>query len=156
MGKQQPGGIIEGWHGDGNFARTTIMYCLWKTQGVTFQPWREDVRLGAVRAGDGLKLSLRSDRPWKGRLVFDRPRHADNLKLPIDWPRINQFPEWFVVSEGKTYAVTNVDDGVQAIAPAKTLRDGLPVETDGRTALRFHVTERSEEPRKIVRWRVSH
>ena len=28
-------GVIEGWHGDGNFARTTIMYCLWKTQGVT-------------------------------------------------------------------------------------------------------------------------
>src|SRR5690349_978417 len=31
--KQQPDGIIEGWHADGNFARTTIMYCLWKSQG---------------------------------------------------------------------------------------------------------------------------
>ena len=30
---QRPDGVIEGWHGDGNFARTTIMYCLWKTQG---------------------------------------------------------------------------------------------------------------------------
>ena len=27
---QKESGIIEGWHGDGNFARTTIMYCLWK------------------------------------------------------------------------------------------------------------------------------
>ncbi|MBE0655484.1 MAG: hypothetical protein IH594_16905, partial [Bacteroidales bacterium] len=28
-------GVIEGWHGDGNFARTTTMFCLWKTQGIT-------------------------------------------------------------------------------------------------------------------------
>jgi len=54
----------------------------WKTQGVTFQPWREDVRLGAVRVEDGLLVSVRSERPWKGRLTFDRPRHADGLKLP--------------------------------------------------------------------------
>ena len=31
---QKPDGIIEGWHGDGNFARTSLMYALWKTQGV--------------------------------------------------------------------------------------------------------------------------
>jgi hypothetical protein len=41
--KWKESGIIEGWHGDGNFARTSIMYCLWKTQGITLQPWREDV-----------------------------------------------------------------------------------------------------------------
>jgi hypothetical protein len=55
---QQPGGIIEGWHGDGNFARTTLMYCLWKTQGVSLHPWREDVRVGAVRRGDVLLVSV--------------------------------------------------------------------------------------------------
>jgi hypothetical protein len=46
---QQPDGIIEGWYGDGNFARTTIMYCLWKTQGLTILNWDEDVIYGAVR-----------------------------------------------------------------------------------------------------------
>ncbi len=46
---QQPDGIIEGWHGDGNFARTSVMYCLWKTQGLTIQNWRNDVIFGAVR-----------------------------------------------------------------------------------------------------------
>jgi hypothetical protein len=45
---QQPDGIIEGWHGDGNFARTSIMYGLWKTQGLTIQNWNEDVIFGAV------------------------------------------------------------------------------------------------------------
>jgi hypothetical protein len=47
---QQPDGIIEGWHGDGNFARTSIMYGLWKTQGLTIRNWSEDVIFGAVQA----------------------------------------------------------------------------------------------------------
>lgn len=48
--KQQSSGIIEGWHGDGNFARTTIMYCLWKTQGLIIHPWREDVTYNELPA----------------------------------------------------------------------------------------------------------
>ena len=102
---QQPNGLIESWHGDGNFARTTIMYCLWKTQGVTAQPWRADLRLGAVRDGNSLHVVLSADQPWTGKLVFDRPRHAENLKLPTDWPRINQFPEWFTVERDRDYSV---------------------------------------------------
>ena len=103
--RQQPDGIIEGWHGDGNFARTTIMYCLWKSQGVSAHPWREDLRLGAVRDGDGIAISVSADTPWSGRLVFDRPRSKENLRLPIDWPRINQFPEWFTVDADGSYEV---------------------------------------------------
>ena len=102
---QQPSGLIESWHGDGNFARTTIMYCLWKTQGVTAQPWRADLRLGAVREGNAVRVVLSAEQPWTGRLVFDRPRHAENLKLPVDWPRINQFPEWFTVERDRDYSV---------------------------------------------------
>lgn len=103
---QRPDGIIEAWHGDGNFARTTIMYCLWKTQGVTAQPWRADLRLGAARDAAGtLHVVLSSEKPWTGQLIFDRPRHAENLRLPVDWPRINQFPEWFTVQAKKTYTV---------------------------------------------------
>ena len=41
--KQQPDGVIEGWHGDGNFARTSLMYALWKSQGACVRPWRNDV-----------------------------------------------------------------------------------------------------------------
>jgi len=35
---QKESGIIEGWHGDGNFARTTIMYNLWKSKGLYLKP----------------------------------------------------------------------------------------------------------------------
>ncbi|MGD9328007.1 MAG: hypothetical protein PVH48_03505, partial [Cyclobacteriaceae bacterium] len=62
--KQQESGIIEGWHGDGNFARTTIMYCLWKTQGLTIDPWREDVIFGAIIRDDQLIFVIQSEKPW--------------------------------------------------------------------------------------------
>jgi hypothetical protein len=40
-------GIIEGWYGDGNFARTCMMYSLWKSQGTYLHPWNRDLKLGA-------------------------------------------------------------------------------------------------------------
>lgn len=98
--KQQADGVIEGWHGDGNFARTSLMYALLKTQGCRIEPWREDVKIGAVRDGDALYLSLSAERDWSGKLVFDRPRHRSIMQLPLDYPRINQFPEWFTLPPG--------------------------------------------------------
>lgn len=100
---QRPDGVIEGWHGDGNFTRTTLMYALWKTQGCRLVPWGEDVRLGAARDEEGVWLHLSAGRPWRGRLVFDVPRHRLHLRLPLDYPRINQFPEWFVVEPDLVY-----------------------------------------------------
>ena len=79
LAMQRQDGIIGGWHGDGNFARTAIMYALWKQQGVTVQPWREDLRLGAVLEDGTLRLQLAVDRPWAGRLVFDRPATPHGL-----------------------------------------------------------------------------
>ncbi len=138
--RQRPDGIIEGWHGDGNFARTTIMYCLWKTQGISAQPWREDLRLGAVRDGDGVAVAVTAGRPWSGTLVFDRARHAEALHLPIDWPRINQFPEWFTASAATRYRVRPAPAGhagagaTREVAGTELLR-GLPVQAEpGRPA----------------------
>ena len=71
------------------------MYALWKTQGATVEPWRKDVRFGAVREGNTIFLSLSAEQPWEGRVIFDRPRHKLLMHLPLDYPRINQFPEWF-------------------------------------------------------------
>lgn len=98
-------GIIEGWYGDGNFARTSIMYNLWKSQGTYVQPWSEDIILGAVLENDTLYLVLNSEKDWKGKLYFDQARHSNWFQLPIDWPRINQFPEWFTAEPDKEYHV---------------------------------------------------
>ena len=127
---QRPDGIIEGWHGDGNFARTTIMYCLWKTQGITIQPWRDDIILGAVRTGDTIKIALTAAKPWQGRLVFDAPRHKTNLHLPLDWPRINQFPEWFTVEATKNYMVRDLASDTQTTHTGKQLSEGIPMTLD--------------------------
>jgi hypothetical protein len=122
LAKPRDTGIIEGWHGDGNFARTALMYALWKTQGAYLEPWRADLRLGAVRADDGSTyFVIEADWPWKGLLRFDVPRHAEHLRIPADYPRLNQFPEWFTVPRSATYETENGE------RPAATLREGLPV-----------------------------
>jgi hypothetical protein len=124
---QRTEGIIEGWHGDGNFARTSLMYALWKTQGITIEPWRSDVLIGATRSGDTLKVLVSSADPWKGKLKFDRPRHRLVMKLPLDYPRINQFPEWYTVEGEREYEVTR--SGTDASRrTGDTLSQGLSLE----------------------------
>jgi len=136
---QQPDGTIERWHGDGNYARTTIMYALWKTQGLHVEPWRSDVRVGAVRSGDTLFVHLASDQPWTGRIRFDRPRHRDFLKLPLDYPRINQFPEWFVVDASKHYQVHELGDTKSSRHPGSALVSGFQVSLAADEAKRIQV-----------------
>jgi hypothetical protein len=121
-------GIIEGWYGDGNFARTTIMHNLWKSKGTFVKPWKSDIRLGGEVKGDSLYIILQSSAPWQGKLYFDRARHSTNLKLPIDWPRINQFPEWFTVSKEKKYQVAELESGTSREIDGDSLLHGLSME----------------------------
>jgi len=136
---QKPDGIIEGWHGDGNFARTTIMYCLWKTKGLTVQPWRKDVFFGAVQDGDTLNISLRSESDWEGKLIFDTPRHQTIMKMPLDWPRINQFPEWFTVKANKRYMVHNLSKNSKKAYTARQLQAGIPIRLERGVEHRLRV-----------------
>ncbi|MBM3500972.1 MAG: hypothetical protein FJX74_20135, partial [Armatimonadetes bacterium] len=39
--RQQADGVIEGWHGDGNVARTWLLAAMAKTAGCRAQPWRQ-------------------------------------------------------------------------------------------------------------------
>jgi hypothetical protein len=134
---QQPDGIIGGWHGDGNFARTAIMNSLWKTQGATIQPWRADVILGAEKNENETYFVLTSEKDWEGNLVFDAPRHKTILKLPIDYPRINQFPEWFTSEEEKEYSVVSSQKALTGKYSGKQLVDGIPVKLKGGEKLVF-------------------
>ena len=54
IGFQQPNGIIEYWYGDGNWARTLLIYAMYKSQGCRLEDWREGVKLGAQRDGERL------------------------------------------------------------------------------------------------------
>ncbi|MHC4248929.1 MAG: hypothetical protein ACYS9X_07360 [Planctomycetota bacterium] len=125
---QKSDGVIGGWHGDGNFARTSIMYAFWKSRGTTLEPWRADVRVGAVDEGGALHLTVAARDEWRGRLRFDRPRHRTIMRMPFDWPRINQFPEWFTVEEGKRYRVRDAVTGAEAVHTGAEMAGGLPLE----------------------------
>lgn len=138
---QKPDGVIEGWHGDGNFARTSLMYALWKTQGATIEPWRADVRFGAMKDGDSLLLTLEADQPWSGKLILDQPRHKTHMRLPIDYPRINQFPEWFTVETESAYQIS-INNETTTVHPGADLIAGLPLEAKPGQPLRIVITPR--------------
>ncbi len=138
--KQQTNGVIEGWHGDGNFARTTIMYVLMKSQGVRAEPWRQDVRVGAIRDGEKVFLSVVTKEPWSGRLIFDKPRHRVNLHLPLDYPRINQFSEWYTVEDEKSYEVRDSDGGTVNEHSGREMASGLNVDLKANQEKRFIVS----------------
>ena len=138
---QKPDGVIEGWHGDGNYARTAIMWALMKQQGVTLQPWRDDVKLGAVLAGDTLHLVISAEQAWQGSIVFDQPRHQSVMHLPLDYPRINQFPEWFTADPNGNSCYQFTDSANQRQTyTGKGLAEGVPIKLATGETKRFHVS----------------
>ena len=128
MDLQLDTGIFEGWYGDGNSARTLIMYALWKSRGAYAEPWRADVSVGAAEDEDGFVCFTVSTRwTYTGLLRFDVPRHREYLNMPADYARLNQFPEWFTAAQGATYLV-DTGDGPEEM-PGEALRNGMPAAT---------------------------
>ena len=167
-GKQQQDGTIEKWHCDGNFAHTTLMYCLWKTGGVYIQPWREDVVFGSVVAADGgnsndaaetaggLLLAVRAKK-LAGNNRFRRARHKTIMKLPLDWPRINQFPEWFTAEPEAAYTIreataANVSVGHERTYSGRDLHAGIPITIAAGEERYFEIRkgERPQSPLDLV------
>lgn len=141
MKLQRDTGVFEGWYGDGNSARTSIMYALWKSQGCYAESWRADLRVGAVSMGkEGVRVEVRSEWPWTGKLRFDVPRHKENLKMPTDYPRLNQFPEWFTVDKDKKYSVEMPGANKRTVS-AQELRDGWPIQVTPDAPCRLIVRE---------------
>lgn len=63
------------------------------------------------------------DHDWQGQLRFDTERHSQQLGLPADWPRVNSFPEWFVVERDRYYRVTLGDS--HNVVAGQQLSEGL-------------------------------
>ena len=72
---------------------------------VTAVPWNEDLIFGSEEKDGVLYISLKSKRDWEGTLFLGTERHKDIFNLPIDYPRINQFPEWFTINNGDNYSL---------------------------------------------------
>lgn len=124
--REQPNGIVEDWYGDGNFIRTALMFAFWKTQGTFADPWSKYLHVGAVRANDHVLLNLSADAPWQGRLRFDSPRHRNIWNIRQNYPRLNEFPEWFTVESDLLYPVAKGDQDARKILGADLI-SGIPL-----------------------------
>ncbi len=139
---QKTDGMIEGWHGDGNFARTTIMYCLWKTQGIAPVKWNKNLQLGAVRENGKLIVALNNSESWSGTLKFDAPRYKDLMGFPIDYPRINQYQQWYTIDKNKSYIVKLSNSPKIQIVKGKTLLNGYKVSIKANKPLFITLNEK--------------
>ncbi|MFN8523041.1 MAG: hypothetical protein U0821_08020 [Chloroflexota bacterium] len=110
---------------DGNFIRTALLYGYWLTQGARAEPWTQDVYLGSAQEGGCLVTSVSAAGSWSGRVVFDTPRHRENLHLPFDYPRLNKWLEWFTAADTTVYEV-QFGGGVGR-ATGSQLAEGLPL-----------------------------
>ena len=81
-----------------------------------------------------------SDKPWKGKLILDKPRHKEVMKLPLDWPRINQFPEWFAVDNDKIYLLRNQDGELLKELTGEQLTDGIPIDIQDKLPVQLIIT----------------
>jgi hypothetical protein len=144
--KQRFDGFVEGWFLDGNFVRTALLYAHYKSQGLTLEPWSERVRVGAVRDRDSdtLYVYLAAQEDWEGNLRFDIPRHRSIWGLPMEYPRVNGAPEWYVVEPDAVYGVTDLDTGTTFSYRGEELAEGLPVTLRGTAprVLRLAVSRR--------------
>lgn len=105
LAMQKPSGLIEHWYGEGNFNRTSLLYMLYKSLGCRPDRWMPGVRVGAVREGERLYLSVAAPPSWKGQIRFDYARHRRVLNFDKNYIRLNEFPEWYTVDENRLYRV---------------------------------------------------
>lgn len=141
--KQQPDGFVEGWYLDGNFVRTALLYGFYKTYGLFPSPWKETLQVGAALDNhtDSLYVYMATQKPWQGVLRFDSPRHQTIWNLPMEYPRLNGLPQWFIIEPGESYVVSNLNTGEQSVYSGDELIEGLPMELGlSDNVLRLSVT----------------
>lgn len=141
----RPDGIVEDWHGDGNTIRTGLMYVMWKTQGARIEPWNRQVHLGAVRNGDKVLMTVSAETAWTGTLRMDYPRHRDHLHLPINYPRLNEWPEWYTVEHDRRYTV-RIGDAAPVARLGSELVQGLPLTLRPGETVRIEVADGGAPP----------
>jgi len=133
-------GPYTGSHFDGSTGRTLCIHMMLNSQGVRAVPFMEGLRLGGAQNNGVLYLYLDNScrQSWKGRIHFDWPRN-EHKAAGIDWARINEMPQWYVVRFRQTYSVT-VDDHKARILSGRQLMEGLTLEATPNQAHHIRVS----------------
>jgi hypothetical protein len=140
-GFQHDDGSVTDENIDGNFVRTVLLYGLSMTRGARLEPWSPTVALGAAVDGPCLRVHLHAEDVWHGTLLLDTPRHAQNLGLAVDYPRLNQWPEWWPVDPASLYTVT-LTDGTTIGLDGERLAAGLPMTLAPNVATQLRICPR--------------
>lgn len=140
-GYQRDDGSVTDENIDGNFVRTVMLYGLSLTRGARLEPWSPTVALGGAVDGSCLRLHLHTSDIWRGTLLLDTPRHAQNFGLAVDYPRLNQWPEWWTVDPARRYAVS-MPDGTLIDLEGERLAAGLHVALAPGTASQITICPR--------------
>ncbi len=72
-------------------------------------------------------IVLQEEKDREGKMTFDTPRHKTIINLPVDYPRIKQFPEWFTDKEKEQYKVISSDKKITDNSYDRQLQKGLGV-----------------------------
>jgi hypothetical protein len=86
---------------------------------------------------DQLWLSVTAKNAWLGKVYFDTPRHKTFMHLPLDWPRINQAPQWFTVKHGQQYLVQS--HSTTETFTGKQLEEGIELKLSAGERIKWHI-----------------
>ncbi len=136
---QREDGTVNRHYHDGSFGRTSILFARMCSEGAYAVPWQQGLGVGAVANCDALYVTVQTPASWSGRLCFDFPRWRDVLHLPVNYPRINELTEWYVV-EKKTAYLVSVDGNSPRALTGQDLANGLPLA--GQASGRIHIVVR--------------
>lgn len=137
-GFQHDDGSVTDENIDGNFVRTTMLYGLSMTRGVRLEPWTPGVALGAQADAACLSLHLHAEETWHGEIVFDAPRHRLHVGLAEDYPRLNQWPQWWTAEPDERYAVA-MPEGTHINTVGSRLAAGISISLAPNTAYQLRV-----------------
>ena len=130
-------GPYTGGHFDGSTGRTLCIHMMMCSQGVRHVPFQPGVGVGAVQQGDELLLTVQSDSPYRGTLRFDGPR-TEYRGLAIDWCRINEMPQWYVVRPKEQYSLI-VDEQSPQTIQGRELIAGIRIDVARGGTVRIRV-----------------
>ena len=134
---QRADGFVDKGYLDGNFIRTCLLYADLRSGGWRVEPWSPDVRVGwAAGAGGEMVVVVRADADYTGVLRPESRRHSTIMNLPVNWARINSWPQWAPYED---IAQVTEAEGLPWLPTPADLAAGLPVTISAgeRIVLRF-------------------
>jgi hypothetical protein len=130
-------GPYTGGHFDGSTGRTLCCHMMMCSQGVRHAPFQLGLGIGAMQQDDELLLTVQSDLRYRGKLRFDGPR-TEYGEMTLDWARINEMPQWYVVRPEGKYSVT-IGEQLPRILSGAELVEGMAIEVAANKTLEICV-----------------